>query len=458
MHLYHYRSISSALKEIGNGTFHFASREELNDPIEGYVSVYWQGDKAAWEGLFRNYACSLYQGFELFQLQGEADLLHHKSLVIDIHAFDNNPLGDIWRNIGDRFVKNEVIQRVAELYGTNRLKVSEEELRLIFHFIHKIAISVCIQSSVDYKTMPEEEGKHLLEIFSIEDIPFPFEIMDADLPDRKRNTKVAEDTIEDVRELHYIRFGFDDDTFLYGKKDFEEGTDARRRRDWMTICVDFPKVYVEQLKDMLYPKSFIVCFSTNNNDSAMWGNYADLHKGVCLVYDFGDSLTVRNKDQSYQVKPLPVHYEGEIIERNFFETFGRLTVHQIRGWLTGLDGISDSYNVFSDKRQWRDSYWAAYEAKTYRKLKAWEYEKEYRIALADTFNTFDTPENQNLKYDPKVLKGIIFGINTSEYDKKRIMEKLMERREELDDFMFYQEEYDEEKQEIVIRNKNLRKL
>ena len=41
---------------------------------------------------------------------------------------------------------------------------------------------------------------------------------------------------------------------------------------------------------------------------------------------------------------------------------------------------------------------------------------------------------------------------------KRIMEKLMERREELDDFMFYQEEYDEEKQEIVIRNKNLRKL
>ena len=209
---------------------------------------------------------------------------------------------------------------------------------------------------------------------------------------------------------------------------------------------------------MLYPKSFIVCFSTNNNDSAMWGNYADLHKGVCLVYDFGDSLTVRNKDQSYQVKPLPVHYEGEIIERNFFETFGRLTVRQIRGWLTGLDGISDSYNVFSDKRQWRDSYWAAYEAKTYRKLKAWEYEKEYRIALADTFNTFDTPENQNLKYDPKVLKGIIFGINTSEYDKKRIMEKLMERREELDDFMFYQEEYDEEKQEIVIRNKNLRKL
>ena len=135
-----------------------------------------------------------------------------------------------------------------------------------------------------------------------------------------------------------------------------------------------------------------------------------------------------------------------------------MTFSQIEGWLTGTDGVSDCYNVFSNKQAWRDSYWAAYEAKTYRKLKAWEYEQEYRITLANTFYSFNKPESRNLKYDPTVLKGIIFGINTSEYDKKRIMEKLMERREELDDFMFYQEEYDEEKQEIVIRNKNLWKL
>lgn len=61
MLIYHYRPIESALLEIEKGTFHFASREELNDPIEGYVRVFWQGDKAAWEGLFRNYICSLRQ-------------------------------------------------------------------------------------------------------------------------------------------------------------------------------------------------------------------------------------------------------------------------------------------------------------------------------------------------------------------------------------------------------------
>lgn len=468
MQLYHYRSIKSALLEIGDGTFHFASREELNDPIEGFVGVYWQGDKAAWEGLFRNYDCSLYHGIGLYQLQGDEAQLHHMSLVVDIHAFDNVPLGAIWKSIGDQFLANATIQKLVDFYGSNQLKVAEEELRLILHFIHKIAITICIQSSVEHKMTPEEEGSRLLEIFRSEDPPFPFEIMEAELSDEEHRatiTKAAEDIIEDMRELQYVRFGFDDETFLYGKRSPEElvdskreRTEARQRRDWMTISVDFPKVYVNQLKDMVYPESFTVCFSTKNNDSAMWGNYAEYHKGVCLVYDFDDTIAVKGKEHTYQVKPRPVCYEGERIERNFFESFGRLTFSQIKGWITGTDGVSACYNVFSDEQAWRDSYWAAYEAKTYRKLKAWEYEQEYRVTLANTFYSFNTPESRNLKYDPKVLKGIIFGINTSEYDKKRIMEKLLERGDELSDFVFYQAEYDDVKQEIAIREKKLWKV
>ena len=51
MKLYRYRNIESALAEIEQGTFYFASKEELNDPIEGYVNLYFQGDSPAWEGL-----------------------------------------------------------------------------------------------------------------------------------------------------------------------------------------------------------------------------------------------------------------------------------------------------------------------------------------------------------------------------------------------------------------------
>lgn len=52
-------------------TFRFASREELNDPMEGYLNIYWQGDRAAWEGLFRNYVCSVYQAIEFYLLRAD---------------------------------------------------------------------------------------------------------------------------------------------------------------------------------------------------------------------------------------------------------------------------------------------------------------------------------------------------------------------------------------------------
>ena len=459
MRLYHYRSISSALKEIGDRTFHFAARNELNDPIEGFVHVYWQGDKAAWEGLFRNYICSLHQGIELYFLRGNEELLHNQTMVIDIHAFDEVPCGAIWKKTGDQFLADKTIQKLSSFYGNNYLKVTEVELRLIFQFIQKSALTICIQSCIDNKTIPEEEGKRLLAILNSEDPHFPFELMEAAVSDeqhRKTIIKTAEDMIEDIRELQYIRFGFDDETFLYGGQKII--TDARKRRDWMTISVDFPKVYVDQLREMIYPESYMVCFSTKNNDSAMWGNYADCHKGICLVYDFDNTVVVKDENRTYKVKPKQVCYNGDLIDRNFFESFGRLTIPQIKSWLTGSDGISDCFMAFSDENAWRDSYWKAFETKTFRKLKAWEYEQEYRLVLSNSLYTFNTIESRNLKYDPKVLKGVIFGIRTTEYDKKCIMEELLQWGDELCDFVFYQAEYDSAEQEIVVREKNLWKI
>lgn len=89
MLIYHYRPIESALLEIEEGTFHFVSREELNDPIEGYVRVFWQEDKAAWEGLFRNYICSLRQAIILYLLRGDEDMIHHETLLVSLHRSDN---------------------------------------------------------------------------------------------------------------------------------------------------------------------------------------------------------------------------------------------------------------------------------------------------------------------------------------------------------------------------------
>ena len=74
MNLYHYRSVESARKEIECRTFRYADRNELNDPLEGYAQIYWKGDCPAWEGLFRNYICSVYYAVVGIQLNASEEL------------------------------------------------------------------------------------------------------------------------------------------------------------------------------------------------------------------------------------------------------------------------------------------------------------------------------------------------------------------------------------------------
>ena len=154
----------------------------------------------------------------------------------------------------------------------------------------------------------------------------------------------------------------------------------------------------------------------------------------------------------------PVDYDAPIIERNFFETFGRLTYKQIRSWLTGTDGISKNMEAFSDENTWREAYWAAFNAKSYQKLNAWKHEEEYRIVISNYFQQYNDKSSRNLKFDMKFLKGIVFGIKTTEYDKKQIVDALKEKGDKLDDIKFYQAEFDDDIQKIKIREKRMWKF
>lgn len=156
----------------------------------------------------------------------------------------------------------------------------------------------CIQNNRERGIIPEEEADNLINIFSpFNKNQFPYDNMRDDLVntvDRETALKAAKDTLDDLTEFQLIRLGLSDEMFLYGRHRDEKrhsviegkNQEAIMRRDWIEITVDFPKIYVDQLKEMMYPESYVVCFSGRNNNSAMWGNYADNHQGVCLIYLF----------------------------------------------------------------------------------------------------------------------------------------------------------------------------
>lgn len=455
MKLYHYRSIDSAIKEIENQTFHFSSREEVNDPLEGYVRVFWQGDQAAWEGLLRNYVCSVFNEIEYYLAAGDLENQKHPFLL-DIHAFDDVPLGEILRKLGDKFLENPIIQEVVNYCGRQGRRLYSEELTIILRLIHEIALILCIETNRDLKTVPDEECEHLLKGFE-QGKELTYKTLHTMLSaenKRAEEIKLMAQFCEDMFEERVL-MASETDMRFYGNRDDSDGInhtlkEAVQRRDWLFLKLDYPKTYIRELQEMIYPKGYMVCFSKQNNNSAMWGNYADNHRGVCLVYETDSDQCISVNNHKHCVKA--VTYDARLLERNFFETVGRLTHPQFESWLTGRDGISQCYKkIVRDLDDWRERYWEAFDAKYYQKIKAWEHEQEYRIVLNDMLDSYDKPEDRNLPYNPEHLTGVIFGVRTSEYDKKRIMESLKKVDKEKNDY--YQVVYEEELMELSVRRK-----
>lgn len=474
MNLYHYRSIENAILELENGTFHFSTREELNDPLEGYLKIYWQGDRIAWEGIFKNYICSVDNAISLYLLHANLDTLRQSTLVLDIHSNDHIPLGERWSQLTKKFISDEEVEKVISFYGNNNIKVAKDGLALLLRCFHTKALILCIESHMDRGLMNESEGQRLLDIFKHKTIDISENLLEMGMlsvEKRKCLIKIMNNYIQDILEYFYISNTNIPNLNSENVTQTSIGNDSKKEeqmRNWLSVVVDFPDTYTSQLIDFIYPSAYITCFSAQNNDSVMWGNYADNHKGVCLIYETDNDNKIEIMDSfgwktgendetvstySWIKKPInKIIYEDEICERNFFESLGRLNLLQIRSWLASEDEISCCYEVYKNKKEWHKQYWKIFQLKNCHKMKEWAYEDEYRLIIDNAFGNHEKTEERNLLYNPKVLKGIIFGTRTSEYDKKRIIDVI--KKSDYNSVIFYQAEYDEEIRKINIRKKN----
>ena len=408
--------------------------------------------------------------------------------MINIHAFDSLPMGAILKDIGEQFLCIEPVQLLTDYYGNNNLKCGTKELIVILRSVHELALRICIDKMVDKHLMPVEQAEIVYK--SVKQTPeTAIDLLKAggengkndilikmDESKRRQFFSDMEGMSEDAIEQQLILLdskitekvtseGDSNDTeeFLYQNKDSEKGVQAR---NWIEIRANYPKLYVNQLKNIVFPEAYVVCFSKNNNDSSMWANYADNHKGVCLIYD-SDELEIRHKVDGISIKASaetkesfikanikPVTYGGDLVERNYFESLGELSIPNIEGWLTGNEKESSILNLYTnDEDQWRAEYWDAASAKTYRKLESWSHEEEYRLSLGNVLNMHGRPEDRIMEYNNKALKGVIFGINTSEYDMKRVFDVIPLEYDISNGFDLFQAEYNDELQKIEIRKK-----
>lgn len=453
MELYHYRSIKSAISEISNSSFKFSGVSELNDPLEGYVDIYWQGDEPAWEGLFRNYICGLYMSVNIYRLAGDENQIAKSAVPVDIHAWDRLPIAENLMRVSDEFLTDSLVLALISLLSAQNIAVSKGHLNSLLTIVHLNAFNICMANmqhngliGLDEYTLerPAQCTKTFADVVNLaskqpEKSDKFFEAIEA-----------ISGTIRDCVNSMLLKYAGDP-----------------QRSKWSRIQLDFPTIYVNQAPKILYPNGFIVCFSTAPDSSVMWGNYADSHKGVCLIYETGEKKTlsiesgavIKTNGVSLKYRDETLHevnYHEDRVKRNFFTSLGRLCMPQIHSWLVSADGKASQLLFEYVKDSWRDSYWEDNFKVYHTKLPEWEYEREYRLFITDTFYDYNRGEKDYvfLKFAPEQLKGVIWGINTTLSDKAKIYSAIESAGRKPNTLDFYQSQYNTESNEIVVRRVN----
>ena len=451
MKLYRYRTIQSALLELENGSFYFAKPEELNDPIEGYLKIFWKGDKPAWEGLLKNFICSLFYNLQTYLLiaqnfrGGQKNYLRDfkdEVIIMNLQQFDNSPLNQIFKELSEIFLAEDTIKKIVNFYGLENIKCYGKEIEFILRAVIDYACHLCVKKCKSLGLIPNDFNENFFDV--------AYEISFTEL--KKLNNVERKQKIDDIENLNLDAM---ESGLLALKLNRRNATDSNYelKQQILRLKIFFPRMYAEQLKKIMYPNGYVVCFSETPTNSAMWGNYADNHKGVCFIYET-ENLNGR-EFINFAAKPLEVKsikYNAQIIERNFFDTLKHLNFLRAEDWLTGSDGVK---SCKLKEVEMTGEYDDIYREKFYRKTADWYHEREYRIFLADKFYRYDNKFARNLKYDLDTLKGIIFGIRTTLDDKLELIQKLIRLRKSVRDFEFYQAEFDDETQIISVREKFL---
>ena len=233
---------------------------------------------------------------------------------------------------------------------------------------------------------------------------------------------------------------------------------------WNAISSAFPESYVDQLERLLYRDWYTACFVAKPTHAAMWGNYGDGHRGVCLKFralssaSGKPSLMLRRavgaQGRNGEVAPVyqdvlhelhEVRYASRYVEIDFFRSIGRLTVPQLAFWFRGPKGevSSTGIDIMAGTDAWRQAYWSNFYGSLTTKLADWQHENEYRIIFHSLIFEFPDRASRKLRYRFEDLQGIIFGIKTPPEEKVEIMRIIGAkcRSAKRSDFEFYQAYY-----------------
>jgi hypothetical protein len=438
MNFYRYRTPEYGLRELEDNYIFFPALDLLNDPAgEGKITLYWKGDRIAWQGLLKNYICSLYHSFMITVLGGNVSEMKKHASIADINAFSKVPIGKTYQLLQEKFLHKDTISYLINELAEYNQQLYEDKLKMILFMVHNSACGLVLHEFSQINDLYKE-----LEHFLVKE----------NRVDNLENYKIILQSIlsfsdDEISRIYYMISDYIDMWLIDIPEEKKEDV-----QKVIELFREFPSDYLSSLKNYIHPEAYIACFSKNPHDEQMWGNYADKAGGICIIYKANTEKDVLSlslyKEHSYswndkegthidyQYENIPfqkVHYDNKVHEVNFFTTIGRLSGQQLKSWLESEDGEQSVClkEIYKDIDQWRKNYWQLFTERYHRKSTYWAHEEEERLIIDNSFWDYSNAEKRSIKVNPENIVGVILGPdmsleNTSKY--KLTLRKLIEAK------------------------------
>ena len=447
--LYRLRSIDRLLgdsQELEKQAIYFANPEELNDPMEGFRDIFWQGDRIIWTNFFRHYLYCLHRTYALITIAGDSEKVEPQAIPVMSDMAQPTPRAvNLFEDICGRvFEKTDLHDFIAKIVNAKR-KAHHDEVLFYLQALHHTALHEIQGAYIDHGLAPDSERwKKTPSVF-------------------KAAHKIS-DLAQQIGDEKVLDVGFEISArmmagqFIFHKYNARSEVQSKSEHNRQLLIFDFPKIYLEQLEQVLYPDWYVACFMKDYRNSSVWGHYGDNHKGVCLIFEAettagASSLTLNQiTDHSADKKhwePSPmtfqeINYGDKAGEIDFFRSIGWLPEAKLRkAWYSDKDGnLSESGAHLGPNNieSWRENYWNNFYPDVTAKTRDWEYEQESRLILHSMLADLSERRQRTLTYNFRSLKGIIFGIRTPDSEKLKIIEIILKkcRENHRTDFEFFQ--------------------
>ena len=160
--LYRLRSMTKLFgdfQELEKQSIYFESPGKLNDPMEGFRDIVWQGDRIVWTNLFRHYLYCLHMTNALIKVVGDSTKIEPQDIPVRGHV-DQQPTPkavNLFEDICGRvFEKTNLNEFIAKIVNAKR-KAHHDEMLFYLQSLHYTALHEIQDAYIDHGLAPDSE-------------------------------------------------------------------------------------------------------------------------------------------------------------------------------------------------------------------------------------------------------------------------------------------------------------